>query len=285
MREMDITIGELLSTLHRLSGMWVSLYNGSFHGYPCSIDQESCPSLCDRLHRAGENNRSRCFASDVAARRHCDRCGEAVGYLCPFGLYEILVPIRDGSATVGYIFLGKSLPVGADAEERLRAALAPFPALTQDPEALSKLIAQLPRHTPEEYAALCRTASVFADRIAEEGFPDSASLPLAQLICRYLHKHYGEPVTLAALGLYFHCSTVTLTESFRKEYGETIMRRLERIRMDRARELLERTGASVGEIAERCGYSDVGYFSKRFHKTYGASPSGWRAVHSVSVSL
>ena len=282
---MDVTIEELLCTLHDLSGMWVSLYDGSFHGLPCSAGGQGCPSFCNRLHQEHADTRACCFASDVAARRVCDRTGKPYGYVCPFGLYEILVPVRDGSATVGYLFLGKSLPVGKEAEARLRAALVPFPSLSENAGELSRLIAELPRHTPREYDALGRTASVFTERIAERGFPNGESLPLAQLICRYLQKRYGEPISLASLGLYFHCSTVTLTESCRAEYGTTIMQMLAEIRMERARELLEKSAASVGEIAERCGYTDMGYFSKRFRKAYGMSPTAWRDRCRATTSL
>ncbi len=283
---MERTLGELLTALRGLTGMWASLYDAGFHGIPCSLSQSSCPELCRRLHQLDPSTTERCYASDMAARRVCDRTGEPYGFVCPFGLYEILAPIRKGGVTQGYLFLGKSLPAGEGAEARLRDILLSFPALSRDGAEVERFLAQLPRHTAEEYDAICMALTVFAESIADHtDFVGRVTSPLAPRILRYLQAHYGDTVTLASLGLYFHCSTVTITESFRQEYGSTVMQTLEQIRMERAQALLEKTEASVGEIAGLCGYPDAGYFSKRFCKRFGCSPLAWREATAASASL
>lgn len=188
---------------------------------------------------------------------------------------ESLAPSRKDSA----------LPAGEAAEERLRSMRSAFPALRSGPDQIERWIAELPRHTPEEYDAIGKTAIMVACRIAENGFMDKEILSLARLIHRYLQRHYGERITLASLSLNFHCSTVTLTESIRKEYGRSIMESLAELHMERACELLERTDSPVGEIAGRRGYPDTGYFSKRFRKRYGSSPTAWREENHGSASL
>ena len=280
---MNRSVEEMLTMLHHLSGMSISLYDASFHGIPCGIHQGYTPTLCSCLQQADAGARDRCFSSDVAAKQACDGSGRAYGFFCPFGLYEILVPIRDGASTVGYLFLGKSLPAGEAAEARLREILGAIPALDAHPRQIDQWIASLPRHTQKEYDAIGKTAEMVARRIAENGFMDRESVSLARLTHRFLRTHYGERITLSSLGLYFHCSTVTLTESFRKEYGKTIMEELAAIRMTRACELLSTTDAPVGAIAGRCGYPDMGYFTKRFHKCFGCSPSDWRRLRRDGV--
>lgn len=45
------------------------------------------------------------------------------------------------------------------------------------------------------------------------------------------------------------------------------------IRMERAAKMLLETNDSIGEIAERTGFSSASYFSKVFQQTYGCKPS------------
>ncbi len=271
---------------HQLTGMWASLYDAGFHGVSFSASQRTCPEICQRPHQVDPSVTERCFASDMAAKRVCDRTGEPYGFVCPFGLYEILAPIRRGGVTRGYLFLGKSLHFGEEAEPRLREILSSFPALSRDAEGVERMIRQLPRHTSEEYDVIRTVMTAFAEVIGNRAdFAGRVTSPLAPRILSYLHSHYGDSLTLSSLSLYFHCSTVTLTESFRREYGATVMQTLEEIRLERAKELLRQTDAPVGEIAGLCGYPDAGYFSKRFRKRFGASPLAWREKTAASVLL
>jgi len=46
--------------------------------------------------------------------------------------------------------------------------------------------------------------------------------------------------------------------------------------MKQARRLLSSTSFSVGEIATRCGYENIYYFSSAFRKNVGCSPTEFR---------
>ena len=97
-----------------------------------------------------------------------------------------------------------------------------------------------------------------------------------QLVRAYVGKNLGEKITLSKMSKNLHCSTVTLTEAFRREFGMTIMEYVLSERMKLARRLLL-TSASVTEIAASCGYPDVEYFSKCFKReNAGLSPTQWR---------
>ena len=48
------------------------------------------------------------------------------------------------------------------------------------------------------------------------------------------------------------------------------------LRIAKAKDLLERTPLSIGEIALKCGIEDVGYFSTIFRKAVGMTPSAYR---------
>ncbi|MGH2354685.1 MAG: helix-turn-helix transcriptional regulator [Chloroflexota bacterium] len=65
---------------------------------------------------------------------------------------------------------------------------------------------------------------------------------------------------------------------FRRETGMAPVEYLHRYRLQRARELLERTTLPVAEIAAPVGLPDPYYFSRAFKRREGVSPRGDRAA-------
>lgn len=77
-------------------------------------------------------------------------------------------------------------------------------------------------------------------------------------------------------------SLSTLRRMFSAQLGTTPMAYLQSLRLNRARDLLAKTGLEVKEVAARVGYADALYFSKAFRRAHGQSPSrfaGRRASH------
>ena len=67
---------------------------------------------------------------------------------------------------------------------------------------------------------------------------------------------------------------------FKAETAETPARYLNRLRMDKARELLERedhSQLSIKEIATTVGCNDLSHFVRDFEKRFGLSPRRYRA--------
>lgn len=63
---------------------------------------------------------------------------------------------------------------------------------------------------------------------------------------------------------------------FLDTYGVSAKNYLSQMRLDTAKNLLEISDFSVTEIAERCGFTDVYYFSNFFKKLTGLSPTEYR---------
>jgi len=49
------------------------------------------------------------------------------------------------------------------------------------------------------------------------------------------------------------------------------------IRLNKAKEMLKQTTASIASIALDCGYNDPGYFARVFKQEYGITPQDWRS--------
>jgi signal transduction histidine kinase/DNA-binding response OmpR family regulator len=75
---------------------------------------------------------------------------------------------------------------------------------------------------------------------------------------------------LAAL---LHMSRDTLIRKCKKECGDTPLNLIVQMRMQRADELLKQQTMSVSEVAYACGFESLAYFSNRYKKHRGISPS------------
>ena len=101
---------------------------------------------------------------------------------------------------------------------------------------------------------------------------------LAFQVAAYLQQHYDEDLSLKDLANLFFITPTYLSKWFKDKTGATITQFVENLRMERARELLEYTSLSVGEIGRRVGYEDSNYFSRVFKKIYGIPPSKWPRI-------
>lgn len=72
---------------------------------------------------------------------------------------------------------------------------------------------------------------------------------------------------------------------FRQEMGESPVVYLQKRTLDRAKELLMTCDLSISEVALECGFQDMFYFSRFFHKWAGVSPSQWRKKQLESKEI
>ena len=69
---------------------------------------------------------------------------------------------------------------------------------------------------------------------------------------------------------------------FRKTLGHSPLAEIRRVRMEQAAELLVSTALSVGEVADRCGYSAQSRFGADFRATWAETPTAYRRRRQVS---
>lgn len=90
----------------------------------------------------------------------------------------------------------------------------------------------------------------------------------------YIKENYVDPdLNLNGICAHLGISTSHFSSIFKEETGETFMEFLIRIRMEKAKELLEHTSLKNYEIAERVGFADPHYFGISFKKMTGKTPT------------
>ncbi len=93
----------------------------------------------------------------------------------------------------------------------------------------------------------------------------------------FLNQNYSNnAVTMSMIAASLGFESSYLRRVYKLTTGMTIMQKLEMIRIEQAKVYLMSGKYQSQEIAEMVGFSDAFYFSKRFKKVCGVSPSEYR---------
>jgi YesN/AraC family two-component response regulator len=92
-----------------------------------------------------------------------------------------------------------------------------------------------------------------------------------------MKENYMRSISLDRISKDIYLSPVYLSKIFKEETGESPINYLIKIRLDKAKELLDEGGLSVKVVAKMVGYDDPYYFSKLFKKYHGCAPSKYKS--------
>jgi AraC-like DNA-binding protein len=96
---------------------------------------------------------------------------------------------------------------------------------------------------------------------------------------------YFEPLGVDDLAGAAGLSRAHFSREFRRAFGESPHAYLLTRRLERAAALLRTTDHSVAEICLSVGLQSVGSFTTSFTRTYGASPTAYRATFPPATAL
>lgn len=94
---------------------------------------------------------------------------------------------------------------------------------------------------------------------------------------RYALDHLPRKHSLSELASLAGLSESRFCHLFKAQTGETFSEWIGNMRMRRAAKLLAVTARRIQDIAEETGFDSAYYFSRRFARHYGMSPSAYRA--------
>lgn len=91
----------------------------------------------------------------------------------------------------------------------------------------------------------------------------------------YMDNHYHEEITIDQLAKIAELSPKYYMDIFKKTYGQSAMEYLAQVRMNKAKQLMLGSGRILKDVAHLVGYKDEFYFSRKFKKEFGLSPSAY----------
>ena len=134
-----------------------------------------------------------------------------------------------------------------------------------------------------------RIAQVYLLKWHAEGQLPYAALvrrqPHADAVVRrcedWLAAHYREPDPVAAAVRRAGIPARTLKRRFKIATGATLIERVQNLRIERAKRLLESTSSPVDAIGAEVGYEDASFFRRLFRRSTGLSPAQYRRMFDV----
>lgn len=97
----------------------------------------------------------------------------------------------------------------------------------------------------------------------------------------YFMKNYSKSIGVNEAAAEIGVSRVYFSTLFTKEFGVPPKEYLTGIRIDNAKKLLSSTDLTLSAVAQRCGFVDVGIFTKNFKKLCGKTPNAYRKENSI----
>lgn len=197
------------------------------------------------------------------------------GGYCPYGLYEVAMPVLVDKAVAAVIYVGNAVT---------------------DPEQTIRKIDQTCRHTKvdiqklyehlEECEAVTNINELFgiAELIGDyikllcEIEPTSA-VPthwLVSALKQHADRAYCSNPTLKELSVIYHKSDKYLGRLFKKEMKISFHQYCLSLKLQKARELLLGQNDKIIDIALECGFNNISYFNRAFREQYAMSPSECR---------
>jgi len=96
---------------------------------------------------------------------------------------------------------------------------------------------------------------------------------------------YGDPLTVVDMARAASLSRAHFSVAFRRAYGVSPHVYLLTRRLERAAALLRTTDWSVADICMSVGLSSVGSFTETFRRTFGLTPTAYRAAYPPAADM
>ncbi|MPN53340.1 HTH-type transcriptional activator RhaR [bioreactor metagenome] len=110
---------------------------------------------------------------------------------------------------------------------------------------------------------------------------DTSKRATIRKVLRYMDQNYSKGLTLPKVAKVAHMAPSYFSMYFKKEIGENYNQFVNRMKIERAKELLQNPSVKIHEVGTLVGFEDSKYFSRKFRTVTGMTPREYR--ESISV--
>ena len=158
--------------------------------------------------------------------------------------------------------------VNAASEPRVRALFEEFGALCKSNDLTDRLkVKAIILNLLAEYIRLAgRNTEVILDGQDEE----------MRNVLSYINENFRQTLTVDELAVVCHMHPTHFIRAFKNKMAQTPHQYIADLRMEYARQLLDRSDRSIVEIAEDAGFYDPAHFSRAFKRHFALTPTQYR---------
>jgi AraC-like DNA-binding protein len=202
---------------------------------------------------------------------------------CFAGLCDSAVPIRVGDELIAFLQTGQILLHQPNEEEFTRTTkqLLSWGA-DVNLKALEEAYFQTKVFDTVQYNAMLRLLSTFAEHLATisnsiEPAVDDPEPALVGNAKRYIQDRFQGKISLDEAAKAVNASTRHFCKVFKQATGLTFTDYLARIRVEKAKNLLQNPHLRVSEIAFETGFDSISQFNRSFKRISGVPPTQFRS--------
>ncbi|MGN7763748.1 helix-turn-helix domain-containing protein [Paenibacillus sp. 22594] len=136
---------------------------------------------------------------------------------------------------------------------------------------------RLSNPSPEISACYLQILCLEIDRLMSEQPAVSPKGYLAYRMKQYVEEHAAYPFRLEDVAGHVDISVSRAVHLFKEAFGTTIVKYVNDVRLDMARERITFSPMPLEHVSETCGFANYTYFHRLFRGRFGMSPKQYRA--------
>ena len=121
----------------------------------------------------------------------------------------------------------------------------------------------------------CLLTQILIECARKIKFENDSPENISRKIIKYIQENYDRPLTNIEIGNVFHLHPNHISKLIKQSTGMPLHKYILNSRLIHAIELLEIGNLSIGEIADKCGFCDIYYFSRYFKSVMKMTPSAY----------
>ncbi len=267
---------EVMTLFYKITHVVITLFNndlepvldvGKWEDYCYLIESEP-----DRLEKCRECNRKHAKESEKKPEPYI--------YRCHAGLAEAVTPIYVDNTLVGYIMIGKFRDEGGEysSEETVVEAAEKYGL---DKDEMLTLWNRLELLDKEELTSTLLLLKMFVGYIRNEKLFHTIQNTFTRQIEEYVKSRLMDKITVETMCADLHIPYHELYALFKKNFKSSPHEYVDRVRFQRAQELLANTNKPITVISDELGFSKPSVFSQFFKvkMNAGITPMQYRKQH------
>ncbi len=264
-----------------------------------------CSELCKKIRSHPEFS-SVCQKCDSRGGLEAARLGQPYIYLCHMGIVDFAVPIIVNGQYLGAVMAGqvlldtdndkdlleqivgeKSAVIASFNKTQLQGLYNKLPVMKLDKiKAIAGMIYNLSNYIVEEailkinlnekQEIVLQNEYIRNNSFTLESNGGSKDNILLRPALEYIENNYSRQITLDGMAAICNISSSYFSKLFKRDIGENFANYINKIRIRKAKELLETSNDSITNISMDLGFEECGYFIKVFKRLEGVTPAVYR---------